>query len=148
MLCRELQAPGPPAADRIDLVCEMLILASIIQAPPVQLSREERTVRALEAKMRADFLADYDIGKLAAASGVHPATLRRYWDRAFSFPPARYAMKLRMNESCRMLVETRLTVSEISYTLKFEDPLYFSRKFKKTFGCTATEYRRRHRMPG
>ncbi|MFH1760964.1 MAG: AraC family transcriptional regulator [bacterium] len=130
--------------DRIDLLCEMLILASISNAYSVLMTSEESKVRDIESNIRKSILKSYDFNEIAQKCGMHPATFRRYWDRLFAFPPARYIMKLRMNEACRMLAETRLTVSQISYALKFDDPLYFSRKFRKEFGCTATEYRNRH----
>ena len=107
-------------------------------------SREMRFVRELETTMRKDFLADYDFDALAVDNGMHQATFRRYWSRLCPLPPARFLMRLRMNEACRMLVESEQTVGEIAYALKFEDPLYFSSKFRHEFGCTATEYRERH----
>ena len=138
-------AAEPYVADKIDRLCEMLILESISRSPSVKPSREELIVRDLEARLRKDFSSAVDINGAARAAGLHPATLRRHWAQLFTLPPARHRMRLRMNEACRMLVETRRTVREIAFAVGFDAPLYFSRKFRQMFGCTAGEYRRRHR---
>jgi AraC family transcriptional regulator of arabinose operon len=88
--------------------------------------------------------ADIDFGALANSHGMHPAAFRRRWMHEIGIPPARYLMHQRIKEACRLLVETSMPVGEIAGLLRFEDPLYFSRKFRSVSGLTATEYRRRY----
>lgn len=139
-------ANEPYIIDKIDMLCEMMILESLSQKTSAWQSREERVVRELEAAMMKNARANFDIRAFAHSHGMHEATLRRYWARFCPLPPDRFLMQLRMGEACRMLVETANTISQIAYDLKFEDPLYFSRRFRKEFGCTATEYREKHRF--
>ena len=131
----------PFSADKLDAIAEMMILESLASRPMIALSREERIVKELELSMRRDFLSQSSFEEYAKKRGIHPATLRRYWERYFYEPPGRYLNALRMEEARRMLVETRKSVSEIAYALRFKDPLYFSRLFRKRFGCTASDYR-------
>ena len=54
-----------------------------------------------------------------------------------------YHTQLKIAEAKRMLFETKLTVAEISESLDFISPEYFSRVFKKHTGNTPTSFRRK-----
>ncbi len=51
-----------------------------------------------------------------------------------------YHTRLRINEATRLLRETSLNVSEVSYAVGYHDPLYFSGVFKKAVGKPPVEY--------
>lgn len=50
----------------------------------------------------------------------------------------------KMQKACEYLDYTDLTVKEISFKLGFQDPLYFSRLFKKYMGVSPRGYKRGH----
>jgi AraC-like DNA-binding protein len=51
-----------------------------------------------------------------------------------------YHEKIRINEAARLLRNSNMNVSEVSSRLGFEDPLYFSRVFKKVTGYSPSDY--------
>lgn len=51
-----------------------------------------------------------------------------------------YHTRIRINEAARLLRETTLNVSQVSYRLGYQDPLYFSNVFKKALGTSPTDY--------
>ena len=53
-----------------------------------------------------------------------------------------YHERLRMEQACRLLRTTLMSVGEISDKLGFEDMLYFSRRFRMHTKTSPTEYRR------
>ena len=53
----------------------------------------------------------------------------------------RYLEKLRFSEAKRLLMNTDMNISEISAMVGYNDPFYFSRKFKLLAGCSPKEYR-------
>lgn len=53
-----------------------------------------------------------------------------------------YHNVLRMQEACRLLRSTGLLIGEISADIGFTDPLYFSKCFHQTMGCSPKQYRR------
>jgi len=130
-------------ADRMDRICERMILESRLGAlqkvtDPMDEKIERIRDRAVEhLGLRVDFK------ELARKEGISPISFRRHWARRFGTPPAKYLMEHRMQEACRLLVETTLTIGEIADQLAFEDALYFSRRFSRDFGMPATTYRRR-----
>lgn len=54
-----------------------------------------------------------------------------------------YHTLLRMNEACRLLRSTLMTVGEISESVGYSDMLYFSRVFRRSEGLSPTEYRKK-----
>lgn len=46
-----------------------------------------------------------------------------------------------MLEARRLLVHSSMTVSEIAYHLRFQDPSYFGRFFRRHLGQTPGQYR-------
>ena len=50
-----------------------------------------------------------------------------------------YIRRRRMARACELLREG-FNVSETAYRTGYSDPNYFTKVFKKEFGCTPTEY--------
>lgn len=133
--------------DRIDLFCESIILESLLGAP----SGGERSVDPIIDRVRAELNADlsqrHDVRSIAAKHAMSLSTFRRRWLKRVGVPVGRYLTKRRVDDAARLLVETDSSVGEIADAVGFDDPLYFSKVFRKTTGQTATGYRRRHQMP-
>lgn len=144
-----LEAAGPMGgfADRLDRLCELMVLESILGESQAPIDPETQAIHAIRDRVKRDFRTALDFDALARQHGLSASTFRRRWAENVGVPPARYAMRLKMEEACRLLVETRLKVSEISAATGFSDPLYFSRCFSRETGTTAMEYRRDHQTP-
>lgn len=69
------------------------------------------------------------------------STLQREFNKTFKTSPKKYLNALRMKKAAEMLAENQLSVKEIANICGFEDEKYFSRKFKKHFGCSPKLYR-------
>jgi len=144
-LLRTLNLPYfDPYIDRIDGLCEMLVLESLLGGTRTIDNPPARAIRDIETYVNTHLYSDIDFAVAAESHAMNPAAFRRAWMREIGVPPARYLMHQRIKEACRLLVETSRSVGEIAGLLRFEDPLYFSRKFRAVTGLTATEYRRRN----
>jgi len=140
-LLRETGQDG--GADRIDRACELLIVETRLGEHRPPAGREELVIRQIRQYVREHLLETHDFGRLARRHGLSAATFRRHWARYVHEPPARYVMSLRIREARRLLVETDLTVAEVAARTGFEDPLYFSRCFRRMAGVPPTAYRAR-----
>ena len=49
--------------------------------------------------------------------------------------------KMKLSESAHLLSDKKLNISEVAYSLGYNDPKYFSKCFKNEFGMTPREYR-------
>jgi len=134
-------------ADRIDRLCELMVMESILGETLKPTTPEERAILAIRDQVALHFTQRHDFHALARTHGLSDSTFRRYWSAWVRLPPARYLMRLRITEACRLLVETRLTVGAIAQASGFNDPLYFYRRFRVETGVTASEYRRNHQSP-
>jgi AraC-like DNA-binding protein len=134
-------------ADRIDRLCESMVIESILGETRESVPPEERAILEIRDTVKSHFLEYHDYHALARKHGLSVSTFRRRWQELVGEPPARYAMRLKIEEACRLLVETRKKVGEIAEVLGFSDPLYFSRRFRLETGVTAAEYRNNHQSP-
>jgi AraC family transcriptional regulator, arabinose operon regulatory protein len=60
-------------------------------------------------------------------------------------PPMEYFNQLKMQEACRWLDTTTLSVAEIAENMGFSDPFYFSRTFKRIMRQSPAYYRKRNK---
>ena len=72
------------------------------------------------------------------------STFQRRWNEAMGITPARYALGLRLQEACRLLIETSDSISEVANACGFDDEFYFSRCFRREFGIPPRSYRKDH----
>jgi len=63
--------------------------------------------------------------------------------QATGFPPLEYYQRRRIQHACRLLLNPRLSITEVGYTLNFSDAAHFSRQFKQFYGAGPREYRQR-----
>jgi len=144
-LCNQLHAPF--TVDKIDLSCQQLLLESRSNRVPRHQSRELDLVEIFENIIRNDPAAPLQLDAFARKNGMHPSTLRRYWNKTHSISPVQLQTRCRLQTACQYLVQTDLPVAQIAYKLGFNDPLYFSRKFTEQFNMTATAYRKTNKLP-
>jgi AraC-like DNA-binding protein len=142
---RQLAMQQPPPVDRLDRVCERLVLESLLAAQPA--GQPADAVALVRARIEADPLAEHDVESLARAEGLSLPHFRRLWLRALGCPPARYQARLRMAAACRLLATSEDTVEAVARAVGFPDPLHFSRRFRALVGEAPTAYRRRYRSP-
>ncbi|NSW89691.1 MAG: AraC family transcriptional regulator [Firmicutes bacterium] len=58
------------------------------------------------------------------------------------FSPTAYIKQLRINEAKYLLSNFSLSISEVSFMVGYENPLYFSRVFKQETGISPRDYRK------
>ena len=58
--------------------------------------------------------------------------------------PSQYLMRLKLNRAANLLLNTDMTVKEISHEVGFIDQYHFSRNFKKFHGMSPKLYRNKH----
>lgn len=87
--------------------------------------------------------SDFTVKEIADFAGVCEVQLRRIFKSLTNASPNRYVNFLRLEKAKNMLLESNLTVEEISRAVGIEDPYYFSRLFKKELGLPPTAFRKK-----
>ena len=85
---------------------------------------------------------------LAAYASVSHSSLYRRFVKRFQISPKRFLLEYRIERACALLVNTSCSIQEISNSVGFEDPFYFSRAFKDVKGVSPRQYAARRRSGG
>ena len=99
-----------------------------------------------KALMKERFRENLDLEKIAQDAGMSYSWFRKKFREYTSISPARYILGLRIQEACRLLAESSLTIKEVAYNVNFEDSSYFSAMFLREVGMSPSEYRRRFQV--
>ena len=81
------------------------------------------------------------IEQLCTMSGASEAHLRRLFMKRVGMSPLAYMIHRRMERAQTLLRSSPLHVAEIAHSLGYEDPLYFSRQFKRHCGISPVHWR-------
>ena len=91
--------------------------------------------------------SDVKVREIARELGYHEKYLSAVFHRTEGVTLKAYIDAQRCAEAKRLLLESRLTVTEVAYYLNFPDPHSFARFFKTTAGRTATKFREEQSDP-
>ena len=83
-----------------------------------------------------------DSTSLASALCMGRSKLYMQFKQMIGLTPNEFILKIKLDEAMSMLKNRpELNVSEISASLGFSSPRYFSKCFKQQYGITPTEYK-------
>jgi AraC family transcriptional activator of pobA len=99
-------------------------------------------VRRFEALLDAHFLEHWPVARYAQALKVTPTHLTRVVRQTYGCPATHMIRDRMVREARRHLVYTNLSVSEIAYALRFDDPAYFTRTFTQATGQSPRDFRK------
>ena len=83
------------------------------------------------------------VQELARLVGMSLKQYRKHFKRVMGMYPAQYIGEQKMSVIKDYLSKTDLSINQIAELLGFSSPYYLCNAFKKRFGCTPSEYRKR-----
>lgn len=97
------------------------------------------------AFMRENLDKVISVNELAEQFHYSSSHFLRLFKNKTGFSPIHYFNYLKIQKACQLLSFTDLSVKEISFELGFEDPLYFSRLFKKSMNMSPLKYKKEYK---
>lgn len=97
-------------------------------------------------QMHSEYNGTWNIAKLAKQCKLSPNRFMHKFKIQTGLSAMEYLMKIRMDKAKDLLLNSSLSIKEISNVIGYENPLYFSRLFSKTEGVSPREYRN-HQYP-
>ena len=85
---------------------------------------------------------DISIEEYAQSRGMSVSWFLRNFKQVTMKSPMQYILSMRIDNAVSLLETTDYTVTEISTIVGYENPLYFSRIFKKQKGVSPSDYRK------
>ena len=98
------------------------------------------------AYLAQHFAEPIDNRSVAAHFHYHPNYIGELVRDATGLPLHKYLLRLRLRRATELLAAANLPISEIARQSGFESAAYFTRYFRRSLGCTPSEYRRRSQM--
>lgn len=83
---------------------------------------------------------DLSVSELAQKFSLSETYFRRMFNKTYFTSPMQYIINLRLEYASQLLLSGYYTIREISEKSGFNDAKYFSRLFKKHFGCPPRVY--------
>ncbi len=90
----------------------------------------------------------WSVDTLAALSPWSASRFAHRFVDAVGQPPMRYLEGVRLRRAADLLRRTALPVGQVAAEVGFDDPLYFSRRFRASTGTSPTEFRRKPQARG
>jgi AraC-like DNA-binding protein len=91
--------------------------------------------------MRENVGGHVTVAELAAMAGLAPSHYAAVFKRKTGYAVIDYFLRLKMQEASRLLDATTAPIKQIAGELGYDDPLYFSRAFRKITAVSPREYR-------
>lgn len=111
----------------------------------VKQNRNRMYVMVAVKYISENFHKKIDLKEIAAHVGLSSGYLQKIFHKERQTSIIEYLLRYRVEQSCKQLIETEKTITEISYDIGFSDPKNFHYTFKKVFGMTPNEYRLAHK---
>ena len=114
------------------------------ETPEPKLSRSD-LMRRIKFHLTQNYASPVSLEQLAARFEISAANLSRLFRHEFGVGFSRYLTELRLESAVALLNSTALPISEVAMRCGFSTSGYFIRIFRRHFGVTPKDYRRRER---
>jgi len=85
--------------------------------------------------------------EMSKLTGLTPHYFSNYFSKHTNITFRDYVNRVRLSHAADLLIETNLTIQEVSGSVGFTSQSYFTRLFSKQFDVSPLEYRHRSRPP-
>lgn len=117
------------------------------QLDPGQLAgRPDIRLGVVLTRMTAALQEPVSNAELARAAGMSARAFERAFVQEYGLSPQQYLKRLRLQNACRLLVETRESIAAIAQHCGFADQSHLTREFRRITGTTPGTYRSRYRQ--
>lgn len=98
----------------------------------------ERIMKSINEHI-SDF--DYSVDVLCEEAGLSRTHLHRKMKELTGLSAGEFIRNIRLEQAARLLKERKVNVSQVAYSLGFNNAAYFSKAFKQHFGVPPSEYK-------
>ena len=147
-MIQELQRCQTDYKDLLVLLLQQLFISIHRQITKEHKLKNEYLDSEMEIAMQYfndHYNAEINIEEYAASRGMSVSWFIRNFKLYTNTTPMQYIVSLRIANAQMLLETTNYNVTEIGNIVGYDNPLYFSRIFRKQKGISPTEYRKGHR---
>ncbi|SDF60114.1 AraC-type DNA-binding protein [Fontibacillus panacisegetis] len=108
--------------------------------PAVISGRGDQYVHQTLEFLHTHYNENISLADHADSLGIDRKHLSTLFKKSLDIPPRQYLLHYRMDRACDLLVTGKYTVGEVARSVGYQDPLLFSRMFKKIKGIPPSMY--------
>ncbi|MBW3636241.1 MAG: helix-turn-helix domain-containing protein [Armatimonadetes bacterium] len=119
---------------------EALLWGTVAASGTVGVAQDER-VRQVADHLSAHLREPFRLEKLAMRSGLSISRLAHLFKEQTGSTPQQFLEQRRMQHACHLLRLTGLSVAEVAREVGYDDPFYFSNRFRRKVGQRPLRFR-------
>ena len=97
----------------------------------------ERIMKCINANLTDP---DFNVEKLTEEAGISRAQLHRKMKEIAGVSTGEFIRNLRLEQAARLIGEGKINITQVAYSVGFNNQTHFSTIFKKHFGMSPSEY--------
>ena len=105
-------------------------------------SQKETVVQRIKEYIENNYFEELTIEGIADQFSFNRSYMCRLFKEVEGKSPKEYMIDYKMSVACNLLLESSLTVENISNSIGYKDPFNFSKMFKKRIGLPPQEYKK------
>lgn len=139
-----IKRPGYRVAENallLQILCQLSRTDGQSTAKP---TTPEQKIEHVLLKMENSLTKNYTLSDYAKEIHLSPGRFSHLFTETMGVSPHQYILNLKIEKAKQLFRQTDQNVQEVAEFTGFDDPLYFSRIFKKHVGMTPTAYKSQH----
>lgn len=105
-------------------------------------SAASNVIKRVLAKLHMKYNESFSVRSLAGECNLSLYRFIHKFKAETGMTPVEYITRIRINEARKLLTGSSLNIAEVSSIVGYENPLYFSRVFKKVTGISPSLYKK------
>lgn len=134
-------------------LCEMFSLLPAVfretdyipAGKPIRIEKDVRRMQHITEYVMAHYIHNITLDDIAQEMGMNRSAFCSYFRKQKGMTFTQFVTKYRLDTACGILKNSNKQVSEICYTVGFNDVPHFVRLFTAEYGMSPTKYRKRHK---
>ena len=131
------QRRGRDRARKVILPANALPADARFRSPPSKKSVLNAGLSYVERNLHENICQ----AEIAALCGMNPSQFSRQFKQAYGMTFQSFLIRRRMSEAARLLKNPSASVSDVCFTVGFQDLSYFTRTFRRYVGMTPSRYK-------
>lgn len=142
----ELTRYGLENSEWSERICESLVRLLILKLKESSIENADYSGLAYSKYLGClsvidrNFMKFRNLGEIARECSIEVSYLCKLFKRFNHQSPYQYYLRLTMNHAADLLLQKNMQIQELAQRMQFEDPLHFSRTFKKVMGVSPREF--------
>jgi AraC-like DNA-binding protein len=124
-------------------LANLLELQRKVMASDEKASSSDRYVSRAVEYIEKNYGGPLSVEDLAGNLRIDRSYLSALFKRYLGLPPREFIIGYRMDKACELLKNPQLSIGDVARSVGYEDPLQFSKTFRKTKGESPLKYRKK-----